>query len=261
MALYMRRALLHKKSQTILVPEPSVAQIKPENLISVTDPEPEEFPEPEAFPEAPVPPEDLTASGAQEEYDTLLSTWEAQKEAWEEEQANKPPLKKVSLWIPVYHVVKATLDGHDLRIFHTVRGPIIGMVVHETSIEAVVYSPAYVDPNIKEGRVHFLPIAFAGYQLTIHKPCLGESVPDYPICLGYPSYVKQNQQGDYLFRGKGAYHDVAADLDPQASSVSIDTGLRTHMAGALVTADTRQEKEVAQAKAMQKLAAAQETSS
>lgn len=237
---------MHKKSISILVPEDQIALLKKEDVITVSDPAAKDLPKPEEYPKAPERGDDED----DEAFAAKIKSWEDGKAAWEDEQAKKPALKQVNMWMPVYHVTKATVDGMLLKVFHTVRGPIVGMVVSEDTHSVTLYSPAYIDPNIQEGRVHFLPIAFAGYQYRLHKPCVGESIPEQPVCLGYPAFVKQNQQGDYVMRSKGAYHHIEADMDLEAKTVSVDNGVRAHLEGALVTTDVAQPKEVAQTKAI-----------
>lgn len=253
MYVELERALLHRKSITVLVPENQLELIKKEDIIVVEDPRPGDIPE-QKFPSAPVSGDDVSV----EAHRAKLKAWEEQRVAWEKAQAEKPPLKRVAMWQPIYHVTQAKVDGHTLKVVHTVRGPIVGMVIGEDTQRVTLYSPAYLDPNIQPGKTHFLPVAFAGYQLTLHKPCFGDSVPDQPICLAYPTYVKRNQQGDYIMRGKGAYHHVEADIDQDSPAVSVEPGVRAKLAGALPTSDGRQAKEIAQAKAMQAMKAQQQ---
>ena len=241
----MKRALLSKRSETFLTPDENVAKIKKENLISVSDPEEGEIPKQE-YPAAPVRGDDEEA----EAFAAKLKTWEEGKAKWEEEQANKPPLKKVSVWAPVYHVTEARVDGMRLRVIHTVRGPMVGLVVSETSNEITLYSPAYIDPNIRQGQIHYLPVAFAGYSLTLHKPCFGESDPDQPVVLGYPRFLKANQAGDYVLRQRGASHHIEADFAEYVKPVVQDVGMRDLLRGILSTSDSRQPQEIARATAM-----------
>lgn len=244
----MKRALLAKRSETFLTPEDNIAKIKKENIISISDPEEGEVPK-AVYPAAPVRGDDES----EEDFAAKLKTWSEKKFQWEEEQANKPPLKKVCVWAPVYHVTEAKIDGMLLKVFHTVRGPMLGLVVSETSNQVTLYSPAYVDPNIQKDQVHFLPVAFAGYSLTLHKPCFGESNPDMPLVFGYPKFIKANQQGDYVLRSQGAYHHIEADFADYVKPVVQDAGMRDLLQGILVTSDTRQPDEIAKAAAMNEL--------
>lgn len=246
----MKRALLSKRSETFLTTEANVAKIKKENIISVSDPAEGEVPK-EEYPAAPVRGEDEEAEAFAEK----LKTWEEGKAKWEEAQANKPPLKKVCAWAPVYHVMEAKIDGMLLKVFHTVRGPMMGLVVSETSNEVTLYSPAYIDPNIQKQQVHFLPVAFAGYRITLHKPCFGQSDPDQPLVLGYPRFIKANQNGDYIMRQQGAYHHIEADFAEYVKPVVQDVGMRELLRGILITSDTRQPQEMAQAAAMEEMMA------
>jgi len=244
----MKRALLSKRSETFLTTEENITKIKKENLISVGDPAEGEVPK-EEFPAAPVKGED-EEDGA---YAEKMKTWEEGKAKWDEAQAAKPPLKKVCVWAPVYHVTEAKIDGMLLKVFHTVRGPMLGLVVSETSNEVTLYSPAYIDPNIQKDQVHFLPVAFAGYTITLHKPCFGQSNPDQPLVFGYPKFIKANQQGDYILRHQGAYHHIEADFAEYVKPVVKDVGMRELLRGILVTSDTRQPQEQAQAAAMEEM--------
>ena len=242
----MKRALLSKRSETFLTTEENVAKIKKENIISIGDPAEGEVPK-EEYPAAPVRGEDEEAEAFAEK----TKAWEENKAKWEEVQAAKPPLKRVCAWAPVYHVTEAKVDGMLLKVFHTVRGPMMGLVVSETSNEVTLYSPAYIDPNIQKGQVHFLPVAFAGYSITLHKPCFGQSDPDEPLVYGYPKFIKANQQGDYVLRHQGAYHHIETDFAEYVKPVVKDVGMRELLRGILITSDTRQPQEMAQAAAMQ----------
>jgi len=243
----MKRALLAKRSEVFLTTEENIKQVKPENIISISDPTPDELPDPPKYPAAPLRADDDT----DETFEAKTKTWEEGKAAWEEEQANKPPLKKLNVWAPVYHVNEARIDGMLLKVFHTVRGPMVGLVVGETSNDVTLYSPAYLDPNIQKQQVHFLPVAFAGYQITLHKPCFGESNPDMPIVFGYPRFLRANQQGDYILRTKGAYHHIEADFAKYVHPVVKDVGMRELLRGILITSDTRQPQEIARAASME----------
>jgi hypothetical protein len=240
----MKRSELAKRSETFLTPEPNVSQIKPELIISVTDPEPNEVPKKE-YPAAPVQGDDE----ADDIYNKKYDTWFKGKEAWEAEQEAKEPLKKVAVWAPVYHVVQALVDGKHLKVFHTPRGPVAGLVEHEDSNKVTLYSPALIDPNLQAGKVHYLPVAFAGYRFTIYRSsCVGESVPDQPVVLGYPKYVKANQNGDYIIRTRGAYHHIEADFATYVHPVVKDVGMRDLLSGILITSDVDQPTEIAKAK-------------
>jgi hypothetical protein len=241
---------LHKKSVSVLVPEDQIDQLNKEDVLAVSEPTEAELPPPEEYHATPV-------RGDDEDDVTFaakMKAWEDGKVAWEEAQAKKPPLKKVTMWVPIYHIVSAKIDGMPLKVFHTVRGPVVGQVLGETSNTVTLYSPAYIDPNVQTGRVHYFPIAFAGYQYTLYKDgCLGESTPDQPVCLGYPAFVKHNQQGEYVFRSKSAYHVIDADIDVEAETVSVDAGVRAHLEGALVTSDAKQTKEIEQVRRLRKM--------
>jgi hypothetical protein len=243
----MKRALLAKRSEVFLTPEANIAQVKPENIISVTDPTPDELPDLPKYPAAPLRADDDT----DETFATKLKTWEEGNARWEAELAARPPLKKLNVWAPVYHVIEARIDGMLLKVFHTMRGPMVGLVVSETSHDVTLYSPAYLDPNIQKQQVHFLPVAFAGYKITLHKPCFGESSPDMPIVFGFPRFMRANQQGDYILRTKGAYHHIEADFASYVHPVVKDVGMRELLRGILITSDTRQPQEMAKAAAME----------
>jgi len=256
MRVELQRVLLCKNSQTILLREDQMSNLHKDNIISVSDPRPEDIPKGEEYPKAPARGDNET----DEAFDAKITSWETGKQTWQEKQDALAPYKQVGIWVPIYHVTAAKIDGLHFRVYHTVRGPMVGLVLSEDSNRVTLYSPAYVDPNLQVGRIHYLPIAFAGYQIILHKPCFGEGVPDQPVCLGYPAFVKQNQKGDYVFRSKGAYHHIETDIAADAATVSIDRGVRSLLEGALVTTDTRQPKEVAQARALKQLQAAKDAS-
>ena len=250
MRVELKRALLHKKSQSILVREDQIeGNIRKEDIIAVKEPREQDLPKPEEYPKAPERGDDED----DEAFAAKIKSWEEGKAAWQKKQDALAPYKQVDMWVPIYHVTSAKIDGLICRVYHTVRGPMVGLVMSEDSHRVTLYSPAFIDPNIQAGRVHFMPIAFAGYQITLHKPCFGEGPPEQPICLGYPEFIKQNQRGDYVMRSKGAYHHIDADIDMDACTVSVDAGVRAHIEGALVTTDTRQEKEIKQSRQLKAL--------
>ena len=245
----MKRSELARRSTTILTTEENISKVKKEHIISVTEPLEEDLPAKEEYPAAPLRADDDT----DETYTEKMTAWGVAKDKWDEEQAAKPPLKKLCVWAPIYRIVEARVDGMLLKVFHTLRGPMLGLVVSETSSSVTLYSPAYIDPNIQKGMVHFLPVAFAGYQITLHKPCTGESSPDQPVVLGYPKFLKANQAGDFVMRTRGAYHHIEADFAEYAHPVVKDVGMRELLQGILVTSDTRQPQELAKAAAMNKM--------
>jgi hypothetical protein len=214
-------------------------------VISATDVEPPKF-------EAPKP----EPTGDEEKDKGLLQTWEHAKTAHEDKVKNAPPRKEVNMWLPVTITHKAEMDGRQVRIFHTLRGPMLGMVVSESTHHATLYSPCMIDPNVEHGRVHYFPVAFAGFHFTVYKHvCMGESVPQEAEIQGYPSFVNHNRKGDYRFRQRAAYHHIDADVPDDAALVSAEIGVRDASLGLIPTSDTREEREVNNARriaAMQK---------
>lgn len=246
MRVQLRRALLSMKNESLLVRENEVEKFDKTSVIAITDPTPEQLPPLDEYPAAPTWSDDQTV----ESRAAALDDWAARKAAWEEAQAALPPYKIVTVWVPVYHVLAATIDGYPVKVMHTLRGPMIGLVTSETSNSVTLYSPAYIDPNLQSGRVHYLPVAFAGYKLNVHKPCFGDSVPEQAVCLGYPAFIKHNQKGDYVMRSKGAYHHIDADVPVDAPAISADVGIRSQLEGVLVTSDSKQARTIAAARAM-----------
>lgn len=171
--------------------------------------------------------------------------------------------KKVNFWEPVLQNVKVVMDGNELRIFHTLRGPVMGKIQRETATDVVLYSPCYIEPNIQAGKVHFLPVAFAGFLFRLFKThCIGESVPDTEIVQAYPRFIKLNEEGEYKLRTKGAYHHIEADIDPEARVPSIELvpNIREQHEGIMPTSDTREIAAIAQARAMKQVATQPENS-
>jgi hypothetical protein len=254
-----------KRSETMTLPDEKVAQIRKEDIISVTS---VPFGEKEFDVKRPAP--DVTEGGSEEENAAAVAAWEAVEEnakliaEWDKaklefdaDQAEKKVAfeekvkgyKRVTAWMPVTFVSEAKMDGHQLRIFHTLRGPLLAMVVHDDSMKASVYSPCLLDPNISKGRVHYLPIAFAGRYYTVYRQvCVGESIPQTAEISGYPEFVEHNRKGEYKFRSRSAYHHIDADLPEGAPVASADLTVREPLFGLIPTTDTRETKEVQRAR-------------
>ncbi len=242
------------------LPDEKVAQIPKQDVINV-EAVPfgeKEFdvkrPAPETLPESQeAQAEALLVWEAEEENAKLISDWETAKAEWDAKQEEGRKIfdekvkgyKRVTAWMPVTFVLGAKMDGIPLKIFHTLRGPLLAMVVHEDSMKASVFSPCFLDPNIQKGRVHYMPIAFAGRYFTVYRNvCVGESVPQTAEIGGYPDFVKHNREGEYKFRSRSAYHHIDADLPEGAPVKSADLGVREPLFGLIPTTDTREAKEV-----------------
>lgn len=192
--------------------------------------------------------------------------WEKSKAKWETTQATlkekhdefRKDRKKVNVWVNVLFTTKAKMDGKALKIYHTLRGPLMCQVLSEDSVKALVYSPCFLDPNIEKGRVHYLPLAFAGRYFTVYRStCLGESVPQESEVVGYPHFVENNRKGDYKFRMRAAYHHVDADVPEGSQVVSADLSVREPLFGLVPTSDTRERKQVARARQLKAMQEAQ----
>lgn len=188
------------------------------------------------------------------EEDENAEQWRKYREAesrFKAIHADDKPMLKVNMWVPVKMVEEASMDGMRLRIYHTPRGPIMGAVVSEDTSRVWLHSPCFIDPNIERGRVHFLPIAFAGFTFVLYRSsCFGESIPQEAEVEGYPHFVKRNKDGDYKFRMKAAYHHIEADVPDDAKLISSDGNIRDALMGLVPTTDTREPKLFEQAKQM-----------
>jgi len=262
-----------RRTEVMTLPDEKVAQIPKQDIINV-EPIPfgkKEFdvlrPAPETLPESEeAQAEALLVWEAEENNAKLIAEWEKAKLAFDEAQAAKKAefeektkdYKKVTAWMPVTFVSEAKMDGHQLRIFHTLRGPLLAMVVHDDSMKATVFSPCFLDPNISKGRVHYMPIAFAGRYFTVYRStCVGESIPQMAEIGGYPDFVELNRKGEYKFRSRTAYHHIDADLPEGAPVKFADLEVREPLFGLIPTTDTREVKEVAR---MRQAKAAEEAS-
>lgn len=196
-------------------------------------------------------PPTIVEPGKEAENAEAWQAYRAAKERFEKAHANDQPMLKVNIWVPITVVRSIKMDGHPIRIFHTVRGPIMGAVLSEDSTRAWLYSPCFIDPNIEKGRVHFLPIAFAGYEFCLYKSGIGESVPQEAEIDGYPHFVARNRAGDYMFRLKAAYHHIDADYPEDSKLVSVDGSPRDALMGLLLTSDSREQKMVERARRVQ----------
>jgi len=196
-------------------------------------------------------PPTVVAPGKEEENAALWKQYREAKDRFEKAHANAVPMLKVNLWVPVTVVKSVKMDGHAVRIFHTPRGPIMGMVTSEDSTRMWLYSPCFLDCNVQRGRVHYLPIAFAGYEFVLYKTGIGESVPQEAEIEGYPHFVERNRAGDYTFRMKAAYHHIDADYPEDSKLISADMAPRDALLGLLLTTDAREQQMVNQARQAQ----------
>jgi len=229
--------LLGKRSQTLLLKEEDLARVPKEDVISIEDVEPTPFPKAE--------PSTIALVGQEAQHEADWARYRTEKEEWEEHNAVPADVKRVDTWVPVTQVHRVTLDGYELRVFHALRGPILAAIQNEDMHRAFVFSPCMIDPNITRGRVHFLPIAFAGYKFTIYKhACLGESVPQEAEIRGYPAFLKNNKQGDYTFRMKTSYHHINADLSDDARVASVELMPREAQEGLVPTSSVREAQAV-----------------
>lgn len=235
--------IVGRRLDLLRLPEEEVLKIPEANLVEVKDPEPQVFPKKE--------PPKIALAGQEAANENAWTRWRAEKAEWEQHNAVPEGIKEVKVWMPVLHVHEATLDGRKLRIFHTLRGPMIGAVDSEDMHYARLYSPALLDPNIQKGKIHFMPLAFAGLEFTVYKlSCIGISIPQLAEIRGYPHFVENNRQGDYQFRMKAAYHHVEADIPDDARVVSVEAEVRGHQEGVVPTSDTREEQVIRKTRQM-----------
>jgi len=174
-------------------------------------------------------------------------------------EPNEEGKRDVNFWEPVTHNTRVTMDGDELRIFHTLRGPMLGRIKRVSPPHVVLYSPCYLDPNLTQGRIHFMPFAFAGYLFTLNAhTCFGESIPDVPVATGYVRFYELNKKGEYKLQTRGAYHHIEADVAPEAQvpSVEVYEEVKEKNQGITNTSDTREPAAIAQAKVMQQMAGA-----
>lgn len=203
-------------------------------IISVEDVLPPPFTEP------PPTPTDNSEISAKRQHE-----WEVAKAEYERKVETEPPKKKVNLWLPVNHTHKVTMDDREIKIFHTLRGPLMGTVLWEDMYKVGLYSPCFIDPNIERGRVHYLPIAFAGYHFTVYRAtCMGEAVPQEAEVYGYPMFVERNRAGDYRFVQRAAYHHIEADVPGDAKLISAEAGVREASFGLIPTSNTKEGRQV-----------------
>jgi hypothetical protein len=247
----LKQQTIGKRSATCDVTEEELPKIPKENIISQQPKEPAKF-EMEEPPSILSPGDDPKAHAkAQQEY-------RAAKERFEAAHADDPPMVTLNLWVPVKVTLQVLMDGHEVKIFHTLRGPVMGLVKSEDLHRAYLYSPCFIDPNIERGRVHYLPIAFAGFEFTLYKGGIGESTPQEAEIEGYPYFVERNRKGDYTFRMKAAYHHIDADYPEDAKLISADGEPRDALMGLVATSDTREQKLVDRARQVKALQEQQE---
>lgn len=241
----LRQQEISQRSATFDIPVAKRSKIPDKFVISEEQKPPAKFEMEE--------PSTIVEPGKEEENAFAWQKYREAKARFEAEHANDAPMLSVTAMIPVRINLQVLIDGREVKIFHTLRGPIMGIVKNEDLNRAYLYSPCFVDPNIERGRVHYLPIAFAGFELTLYKTGIGESIPQEAEIEGYPHFIKRNRAGDYTFRMKAAYHHIEADLPDDAQLISADGKPRDALLGLIATSDTREQQLVARAKQMNAL--------
>lgn len=187
-------------------------------------------------------PSSIVTPGKEEENTEEWKAYRKAKERFDAVHADDKPMVTLNLMVPVKVNLQVLMDGQDVKIFHTLRGPVMGLVKSEGVHRAFLYSPCFIDPNIERGRIHYLPIAFAGFEFTLYKGGMGESVPQEAEIEGYPFFVERNRKGDYTFRMKAAYHHIDADYPEDSKLISADGEPRDALMGLIATSDTREGK-------------------
>ena len=198
-------------------------------------------------------PAHVALAGQEAENEKAWVAYRNEKERFEATHADDKPMLEVNLWVPVKVTLEARMDGQVVKIFHTLRGPVMGLVKSEDMNRAFLYSPCFIDPNIERGRIHYLPIAFAGFEFTLYKGGMGESTPQESEIEGYPHFVSRNRAGDYTFRMKAAYHHIEADYPEDAKLISADGEPRDALMGLITTSDTREGKLIERGRQVQAL--------
>lgn len=237
----LTQVILGRRGETRILSNEDLAKVPADAIIKVETVTPPEFPKAK--------PDGAEYKEGDDAFTAAVLRWEADKAEWETLHPIDDKVKQVSLWAPVFQITKATFDGFEVKIFHTLRGPVMGIVTSEDSQKAFLHSPCFIDPNIERGRVHYLPLAFAGFEFMISRTnCVGESIPQLAELMGYPEFVEANRRGFYQFRMRAAYHHIEADLPEEAPVLSVSADVRAHQEGLLPTSDTREEKAIAKAR-------------
>lgn len=246
--LVLKQMTISQRSTMCDIAADELERIPSSAIISQTPKEPEKFDMVE-------PSNEIQEDGDKEQ--ERSEEWRKYREAKERfdiKHAEDKPMVTANLWVPVRITCSASLDGHALKVFHTTRGPIMGMVTGEDRERAWIHSPCWLDPNLERGRIHYFPLAFGGFEVIIYKMhAFGESVPQEAEARGYPAFVEQNKKGDYAFRMKAAYHHIDADIPEDTTLVSAQNP-RDALEGLLVTSDMQEKQaieKVRQAKALQ----------
>jgi hypothetical protein len=244
------RLLMGKRQEQRILSLEDIARVEKDDIIKDEALTPPAFPKPEVSQMGELVPDATEETRvAWQATKDARAQWEADKAEFEKLHPVPTDQRLITLWMPVFHVTKVTMDGMSLRIFHTARAVFMGAVRNEDSNRVMLYSPCIIDPNIERGRVHFLPIAFAGLDFILYKPtCIGESIPQVAEIVGYPAFVEANRKGDYQFRMRAAYHHVEADVPVDAEVHSVNRDVRSLNAGLIPTSDTTEGPAIAKAR-------------
>ena len=227
MRVAIRRTVIDERTSTIVMPAADLPMLDHNQVqvLNMADPGPGELPPEETFPPcAPQEPGESDAKYAEE-----VAAWEQRKAVWESQKSPPVRYKKVTLRHPVFHVTKVTIDQKEVKVFHTLRGPVVGIVLAEQAGWAQLRWPAFLDSQRQEDKVLYLPVAFANYLFTVHKPCFGESVPEALIVDGYLGFIAQLRGGDYTWRGKAALHHLDVDMLQEVGVVTQDMSLANRL--------------------------------
>lgn len=230
----LRQQMIAQRSATFDVTEEELKKVPEFAIISQEPKEPAKFEMEE--------PSTIVTPGEEAKNAEEWQKYRHAKERFEAEHADDKPMVTVNAMVPVKVNLQVLMDGKEVKIFHTLRGPIMAVVKSEDLNRAYLYSPCFIDPNIERGRVHYLPIAFAGFEFTLYKGGMGESTPQEAEIEGYPYFVQQNRQGDYTFRMRAAYHHIDADYPEDSKLISADGAPRDALMGLVTTSDTREQK-------------------
>ena len=242
------RTLLGKRVEGRVLKLDDLAKVPTGDILKIDAVTPPPFPKPE-----PPMPDESTEAALAEELTQAHNKWAEEKAAFDAMHPTDD-LRLVAMWAPVFHIVKAMMDGMPLKIMHTLRGPVMGAVRNEDTNRAMLYSPCLIDPNIEKGRVHYIPMAFCGLDFIVYKNvCIGESIPQLAEIMGYPDFVNANRKGDYQFRMRAAYHHIEADMSENAPLHSVSQDVRQHEMGLVPTSDTREIRAIEKARQIEEL--------
>jgi hypothetical protein len=123
--------------------------------------------------------------------------------------------KKMTKKLPANTANAPSVVNHQTMVIQTMRGPVVGCVLKETSSIIEVYAPAFVQMTAPT-KVVFLPVGFCESTIVFQKTGImgTNSIPE-ALLAGYAEFLKNFKEG--------AYRLTIVDAKMEGEATSIET--------------------------------------